>query len=55
MAPRRVARIGCRFLVLEFPLASPGNCEHEYLEQIQERLVAISDAMHVTYCANSAL
>ena len=28
---------------------------HEYLEQIQERLVEISNAMHETYCANSAL
>ena len=28
---------------------------HEYLEQIQERLVEISNAMHATYCANSAL
>jgi uncharacterized alpha-E superfamily protein len=28
---------------------------HEYLEQIQERLVEISNAMHDTYCANSAL
>src|SRR5438552_14746553 len=27
---------------------------HEYLEQIQERLVEISNAMHATYCANSA-
>jgi len=24
---------------------------HEYLEQIQERLVEISDALHSTYCA----
>ena len=28
---------------------------HEYLEQIQERLVEISNAMYATYCANSAL
>jgi uncharacterized alpha-E superfamily protein len=28
---------------------------HEYLEQIQERLVEISNAMHGAYCANSAL
>jgi len=28
---------------------------HEYLEQIQERLVEISDALHATYCANSAV
>lgn len=27
---------------------------HEYLEQIQERLVEISDAMHSIYCASSA-
>jgi uncharacterized alpha-E superfamily protein len=28
---------------------------HEYLEQIQERLVEISNAMHTTYCASNAL
>ena len=28
---------------------------HEYLEQIQERLVEISNAMHATYCAHSAV
>ena len=27
---------------------------HEYLEQIQERLVEISDALHATYCASAA-
>lgn len=27
---------------------------HEYLEQIQERLVEISDALHSTYCARAA-
>ena len=27
---------------------------HEYLEQIQERLVEISDALHSTYCASAA-
>jgi uncharacterized alpha-E superfamily protein len=27
---------------------------HEYLEQIQERLVEINNAMHATYCATSA-
>jgi uncharacterized alpha-E superfamily protein len=27
---------------------------HEYLEQIQERLVEINDALHSTYCARSA-
>jgi uncharacterized alpha-E superfamily protein len=26
---------------------------HEYLEQIQERLVEISDALHATYCASN--
>jgi uncharacterized alpha-E superfamily protein len=28
---------------------------HEYLEQIQERLVEISDAMHSSYCAETTL
>jgi uncharacterized alpha-E superfamily protein len=28
---------------------------HEYLEQIQERLVEISNAMHATYCTDSVL
>src|SRR3984893_9877057 len=28
---------------------------HEYLENIQERLVEVSDALYATYCANSAL
>ena len=28
---------------------------HEYLEQIQERLVEISNAMQASYCANSTL
>jgi uncharacterized alpha-E superfamily protein len=28
---------------------------HEYLEQIQDRLVEINNAMHATYCTNSAL